>query len=189
MTFIRPTLAALAVATAFPLAGHAADGDQPLVVVTASRQAQRADEALADVTVIDRARIEQSGASFSLPELLSRQPGIQIASNGGPGKSTSVFMRGGNGNHTILLVDGMRVGSATTGTAKGGNTAATTCAGRRTAPAETGRGAQADDPGAQAGQAQAETPAAKAGGEEDRAAQGETLRGPAERCSTDQCTG
>ena len=117
MTFIRPTLAAIAVATAFQLDGHAADGDQPLVVVTASRQAQRADEALADVTVIDRARIEQSGASFSLPELLSRQPGIQIASNGGPGKSTSVFMRGGNGNHTILLVDGMRVGSATTGTA------------------------------------------------------------------------
>ena len=67
MTFIRPTLAALAVATAFPLTGLAADAEQPVVVVTASRQAQRADEALADVTVIERARIEQSGASFSLP--------------------------------------------------------------------------------------------------------------------------
>ena len=58
-----------------------------------------------------------AGASFGLPELLARQPGIQMATNGGPGKSTSIFMRGGNRNHTILLIDGMRIGSATTGTA------------------------------------------------------------------------
>jgi vitamin B12 transporter len=117
MNLIRPTLAALAVATAFPATVLAADGEQPLVVVTASRQAQRADEAIADVTVIERAQIEQAGASFGLPELLARQPGIQMATNGGPGKTASIFMRGGNGNHTILLIDGMRIGSATTGTA------------------------------------------------------------------------
>lgn len=117
MPHIRPTFAALAVALAFPSSGFAADTEQPTVVVTASRQAQRADEALADVTVIERARIEQAGASFGLTELLARQPGIQMSTSGGPGKAASIFMRGGNGNHTILLVDGMRVGSATTGTA------------------------------------------------------------------------
>ncbi|MDD3326126.1 MAG: TonB-dependent receptor [Zoogloea sp.] len=117
MTFIRPTLVALAVALAFPAPGLTAEAEQPTLIVTASRQAQRADEALADVTVIERDQIEQAGASFGLTELLARQPGIQMASNGGPGKTASIFMRGGNGNHTILLVDGMRVGSATTGTA------------------------------------------------------------------------
>ena len=114
---IRPTLAALAVAAAFPSVTQAAEHEQPTVVVTATRQAQRADEAVADITVIDREQIERAGASFSLPELLARQPGIQMASNGGPGKTTSLFIRGGNGNHTILLVDGLRVGSTTSGTA------------------------------------------------------------------------
>ena len=114
---IRPTLAALAVAAAFPSVTQAADHEQPTVVVTATRQAQRADEAVADITVIDREQIERAGASFSLPELLAGQPGIQMASNGGPGKTASLFIRGGNGNHTILLVDGLRVGSATSGTA------------------------------------------------------------------------
>lgn len=115
MQLICPTLAALAIAAAFP--AGAADSELNPVVVTATRQAQRANEALADVTVIERAQIEEAGASFSLPELLARQPGIQMATNGGPGKTASIFLRGGNGNHTLLLVDGMRVGSATTGTA------------------------------------------------------------------------
>ena len=84
------------------------------VVVTATRQATRVNEVIADVAVIERAAIEQAG-STTLPELLSRQPGLHIVSNGGPGKATSVFMRGTSATHTLLLVDGMPLGSVTAG--------------------------------------------------------------------------
>ena len=118
---IRLSATALAVAAAFPfgfaLPAFAAPAEQPTVVVTATRQTQRADEALADITVIEREQIERAGPSFSLPDLLSRQPGIQVTNSGGPGKATDIFIRGTSSKQSLLLVDGMRVGSATLGTA------------------------------------------------------------------------
>src|SRR5262249_46543829 len=42
--------------------------------------------------------------------------GVEVASNGGFGQPSSVFMRGANSGHTLVLVDGMRIGSATLGT-------------------------------------------------------------------------
>lgn len=113
---IRLSTAALAVASAFPALALAAPAEQPTVVVTATRQAQRADESLADVTVIGREQIERAGSTFSLPELLARQPGIQMASSGGPGKATDIFIRGASPRQTLLVVDGMRLGSTTLGT-------------------------------------------------------------------------
>lgn len=114
----RITAVAAAVAAVFSVSATAAEpvGDQPTIVVTATRQPTRADELLADVTVIDREEIEQAGQS-SLAELLARQPGIQMTNSGGPGKATSVFIRGANASQTLLLIDGQRVGSATLGTA------------------------------------------------------------------------
>ncbi|MDN0077517.1 TonB-dependent receptor [Crenobacter sp. SG2303] len=85
------------------------------VVVTATRQAQPLDKTLSDVTVIDRDEIEQAGAD-SLATLLARQPGVQISNNGGAGKTTSVYLRGANANQTLVLVDGVRIVSATEGT-------------------------------------------------------------------------
>ncbi|MBS1190838.1 MAG: TonB-dependent receptor [Rhodocyclaceae bacterium] len=84
------------------------------VVVTATRQAARASELLSDTTVIGREEIEQAGQS-SLEELLGRQPGVQFAANGGPGTNSSVFLRGAGSKHTLVLVDGLRLGSATSG--------------------------------------------------------------------------
>lgn len=84
-------------------------------VVTATRIPQRVDELVSDVVVIDRAAIEKS-TGRTLPELLARAPGVQFSSNGGLGKSSSVNIRGSEARHTILLIDGVRFGSATTGT-------------------------------------------------------------------------
>ena len=84
-------------------------------VVTANRTPTRADELLSDTVVIDRAQIEQQ-ASRTLPEILARVAGVQIAANGGPGKASSVFIRGAEARHTLLLIDGVRYGSATLGT-------------------------------------------------------------------------
>ncbi|HEY9050552.1 MAG TPA: TonB-dependent receptor [Gammaproteobacteria bacterium] len=84
------------------------------IVVTATRTAQTIDNTLAPVTLITRADIEQSQAQ-SLPELLAGFPGMDISSQGGLGKNTSLFIRGTNTGHTLFLIDGIRVGSATLG--------------------------------------------------------------------------
>lgn len=85
------------------------------VVVSASRQPQRASEVLADISVIDADEIRRAGPSATIGELLARQPGIEIATRGGLGTDGSVFIRGSNSNHALVLVDGMRLGSTTTG--------------------------------------------------------------------------
>ncbi|MBV2207680.1 MAG: TonB-dependent receptor [Pseudomonas sp.] len=86
------------------------------VVVTATRQDQREDELLASVSVIDRAQIERAGQS-TLAELLANQPGVQVSATGGPGSSSGLFIRGTSSKHALLLIDGVRVGSATSGQA------------------------------------------------------------------------
>lgn len=112
---IRPSLISAALLAAFPAFSHGADSVAPDVVVTATRQATRADELTSSVEVIDRARIEHSGAR-DLVDLLSAMPGLRISRNGGVGASASLYIRGAEARHTLLLIDGMRIGSATTGT-------------------------------------------------------------------------
>lgn len=110
----RRALLALALSSivAPAVAADATDLDQ--VVVTASRTAQTQDQALAPVTVIDRAEIERRRVT-SLPDLLRGELGVSIANNGGPGKTTSLFLRGTESDHVLVLVDGVRIGSATAG--------------------------------------------------------------------------
>jgi len=108
-------------ALAFPAAAQAAaDGDAAArlnpVVVTAARSLQRVDQSLAETTVIERAQIEQA-TGRTLPELLSQQAGVQFTANGsGPGKASALLLRGLESRHTLLLIDGVRYGSATQGT-------------------------------------------------------------------------
>jgi vitamin B12 transporter len=83
-------------------------------LVTATRTAQTAEQSLAAVTVFDRAQIERSQAS-SLPELLKKVPGVSLTNNGGPGKNTALYMRGSNANHVLVLIDGIKIGSVTSG--------------------------------------------------------------------------
>lgn len=84
------------------------------VVVTATRTPQPVSALLSDVSVITGEEIAKAGQS-TLAELLQSQPGIEIAANGGLGALSSVFIRGANPGHTLVLIDGMRVDSATLG--------------------------------------------------------------------------
>jgi len=84
------------------------------VVVTASRTAQQIADALPHTTVISREEIEASPASDVL-SLLRRQAGVEIAQAGGPGSTASVFMRGANSNHVLLLIDGLRINAVNSG--------------------------------------------------------------------------
>jgi vitamin B12 transporter len=85
------------------------------IVVTANRRAQTVDDSLASVSVITRQEIEKSNAS-SLYEVLRGIPGIEVVNSGGMGKTTSIFMRGSESDHVLVLVDGVKIGSATLGT-------------------------------------------------------------------------
>ncbi len=93
----------------FVVPAHAQQTLDP-IVVTATRQETRASELLADVTVIDRAEIERH-AGGTIADVLATQPGIQFARNGGPGTSTSFYVRGANSDQTKVLVDGVPINS------------------------------------------------------------------------------
>jgi len=84
------------------------------IIVTATRTAQSADETLSSVTVIGREEIEHSPAR-DVAELLSKEAGISFARTGGPGAATSLYLRGGDSGHTLVLIDGVRAASATMG--------------------------------------------------------------------------
>lgn len=95
-------------------AANAEHQEKP-VIVTATRTPQTADAALASVTVITRKDIERLQAR-SMQDLLRGVPGVSIANSGGAGKNTSVFMRGTESDHVLVLIDNIKVGSATSGT-------------------------------------------------------------------------
>jgi vitamin B12 transporter len=84
------------------------------IVVTAARVAQPAEEAVHPTTVITAEEIARSGQS-SLVDVLQVLGGVEVSRNGGNGQLSSVFLRGANFNHTLVLVDGVRVSSATSG--------------------------------------------------------------------------
>ena len=87
----------------------------PEVVVTATRLAEPQAQAVLPTTVITAEQIAQSGQQTTV-EVLQSLGGVEIASNGGMGQPSSVFIRGANSNHTLVLVDGIRLSSATAGT-------------------------------------------------------------------------
>jgi len=109
-------LAGAALAQTTPESGARAERPVRLdaVVVTASRSAQQLVDALPFTTVITRAQIEASQAADVLA-LLRREPGVEIARNGGPGSLATVFMRGTNSSHALLLVDGLRINAVGSG--------------------------------------------------------------------------
>ena len=99
-----------------PVLGSAAALGQPVppasesVVVTATRSPTDEKDLGSATTVITRERIEKSGATTVL-ELLRSVPGIDVLRQGGDGALTSLFLRGTNSTHALVLVDGARVNS------------------------------------------------------------------------------
>jgi vitamin B12 transporter len=106
-------IAAIFAISATPASAQDARTLEP-VLVTATRTPQIAKEVLSDHVFISSEDIARSGQT-SLPDLLQRQRGVEISRNGGPGNAASVFIRGADNNKTVVLVDGVRVGSSTSG--------------------------------------------------------------------------
>ncbi|QYF94591.1 TonB-dependent receptor [Massilia sp. PAMC28688] len=113
----RASMTALALAIVSPFAqADMASAPIDAIVITASRVPQAAADVLSDHVLLSADDIARSGAT-NVIDLLQQQRGIEVARNGGPGTNASVFLRGGDSKQTVVLVDGVRIGSSTTGIA------------------------------------------------------------------------
>ncbi|EOI5799509.1 TonB-dependent vitamin B12 receptor BtuB [Cronobacter dublinensis] len=101
-------LTALSV-TAF--SGWAQDSGSDALVVTANRFQQPVNTVLAPTSVVTREDIER-WQSHSLIDVMRRLPGVDVAQNGGLGQTSSLFIRGTNSSHVLILVDGVRLNQA-----------------------------------------------------------------------------
>ncbi|MDO6545019.1 TonB-dependent receptor domain-containing protein [Photobacterium sanguinicancri] len=90
-----------------------------VMVVTANRFEQSASSVLAPVSIVTREDIELLQAQSAL-DVLKTLPGIEISSNGGKAQSSAIYIRGTSSRHTLVLVDGVRLNSSTTGGASVG---------------------------------------------------------------------
>jgi len=84
------------------------------VVITAGRKQQATTDALASTSVVTRESLDKL-QSETLGEVLGQLPGITLGNTGGKGKQTSVYLRGSNSDHVLVLIDGVKMGSATLG--------------------------------------------------------------------------
>jgi vitamin B12 transporter len=110
---LKRSITAALIAAAAPFA--LAQSPEDAVVVTAARFPQARSQTLQPVNVITAEDIARGGQQ-TLVEVLQALGGVEIASNGGFGQPSSVFVRGANSSHTLVLIDGMRINSATLGT-------------------------------------------------------------------------
>jgi vitamin B12 transporter len=86
------------------------------VVVTATRTESPAGEVLASVDLVWRDDLVRMPAA-DLGDALRFVPGVEVARLGGPGQQTSLFLRGTESNHVLVLIDGLRMNPGTIGTA------------------------------------------------------------------------
>lgn len=95
-------------AAAPDVAGRAGATAVEDVVVTANRSAQPIERVGASVTVLTQAAIE-ARQTTAVAELLAQTPSVNYSRNGGPGTVTSLRIRGAEGHHTVVLIDGVKL--------------------------------------------------------------------------------
>jgi vitamin B12 transporter len=92
-----------------------AETPMELVIVTPTRMPQQLNKIISDTTLITEQDIRNSGAA-DVASLLEQVAGVEIYQGGGVGKQSSLFLRGSNSSHVLVLLDGVRINSATAGT-------------------------------------------------------------------------
>ncbi|HXU93454.1 MAG TPA: TonB-dependent receptor [Gallionella sp.] len=98
----------------FPLSCAAADDVPDEIVVTATRIAQPLKQSLSSTTVITQQEIRSSQA-VDVPSILRSMAGVEISQTGGFGKIASLYLRGSSSTEVVVLLDGVRINSATNG--------------------------------------------------------------------------
>ncbi|MFK8018506.1 MAG: TonB-dependent receptor [Pseudomonadales bacterium] len=117
-THLMRAMAACSVATSLTVSAQIAAQETSMetTVVTATRTEQDFSSVLAAVSVFDRNDIERIQA-IDIFDLLSRAAGVSLLRTGGRGSATSLLLRGNQSDHSLFLIDGVRIGSATLGSA------------------------------------------------------------------------
>lgn len=123
-TAFQPTrlVGAIAIAMGFTSPAFAQDQSTDktatldTIVVTASRSEQKISEVPARINIIEPTILEQSPIA-SLPQLLQTDASINMVQTGGYGQSASIFTRGTNSTHTLILRDGVRLNAGSSGAA------------------------------------------------------------------------
>ncbi|MGL5990873.1 MAG: TonB-dependent vitamin B12 receptor [Plesiomonas sp.] len=121
MNNTNPTLLAGAIAAALFSGTTVAenrtteDGSPIIVITSANRFAQPVSSVLAPVEVVTQQEMSRWQVT-SVTEALRRLPGVQISQNGGMGQKSSVFIRGNESRHVLVLIDGIRVAQSANGT-------------------------------------------------------------------------
>jgi vitamin B12 transporter len=108
------TVAAIIASACAPASAQSLQTNLSPILVTAARSPQSAKDVLADTLTISAEEIAASGQR-NLTDLLQQKRGFEMSRSGGPGSATSMFIRGAANNQSIVLVDGLRIGSATLG--------------------------------------------------------------------------
>lgn len=112
---VRHASWSVVVFSAAPAAWAQAEATPPSEVqVIGTRAPAALGSVVSDVVVIDRDRIRASSAD-SIEDLLRREGGMQASRNGGPGQTAGLMIRGSSSSSTLVLIDGVRIGSATLG--------------------------------------------------------------------------
>ncbi len=91
--------------------GFAQESNEETQVVTANRFEQPVSSVLAPTTVVTKEQIDR-WQSKTLTDVMRRLPGVDIAQNGGMGQQSSLFIRGTNSSHVLVLIDGVRLNQA-----------------------------------------------------------------------------
>lgn len=115
---MRQTALSLTLGVAFVSFAHAETLPEYVgetIVVTPTRASQKLAAPLQHTTVITRTDIESSTAA-DLPTLLRQESGVEIAQTGGLGAQSAIRIRGSEADHVLVLIDGVRVNSVTSGT-------------------------------------------------------------------------
>lgn len=118
MKTIQLSVIAISIASALNVnqAEANSSSDIETITVTATRSEQSQDMALSSQVVITQEEIEAIQPK-SILDLLKSVAGIDMSQQGGRGQAATVFMRGTNSNHSLILLDGVRISSATLGIA------------------------------------------------------------------------
>ena len=119
----RRTPVLLALLLAYPVRVSMADDNAsttpvalpPVVVTTPTRLPTPESEVGSSITVIPSEEIERK-QERTLPDALQDVPGLDVIQTGGPGGTTSVFIRGANANQTKVFIDGIDATDPATGT-------------------------------------------------------------------------
>lgn len=99
-----------------PAADEKPPASLPERVVTATRTNVEAEAVGSSITILTREEFERH-QSRTVADALRSVEGLEVVQSGGPGRTTSVFIRGGESGHTLILIDGQRITSPTIGSA------------------------------------------------------------------------